>query len=277
VPGVEWHACDLLDGPQVDQLLDQVRPTHLLHFAWYATPPDYWTATENVSWAEAGLGLLRRFGATGGERAVLAGTCAEYDLSHGYCSELLTPLRPVSLYGACKHALQTVTAEAGDALGLSTAWGRIFHLYGPAEHPSRLVASVISALLAGDPAPCSHGRQVRDFLHAEDVASAFVSLLDSGVEGPVNISSGVPVTIGTVASTIGTLVGRPELIRLGARAAPPGEPPVILADVRRLQAEVGWEPRHSLESGLEATISWWRDTLSVTQRLVNPRPDAAPD
>lgn len=252
--GVRWHGCDLLDAAQADALLEAVRPTHLLHFAWYATPPDYWTSPENLAWVEAGVHLLRRFAALGGERAVLAGTCAEYDLTHGYCSEQLTPLRPGSVYGASKHALQTVTANAG----ISTAWGRIFFLYGPAEHPSRLVASVVRALLAGRPAPCSHGRQVRDFLHARDVASAFVALLDSQVVGPVNIASGVPVTIATVASTIGELIGRPDLVRLGAREAAPGEPPVVLADVRRLQEEVGWAARFSLASGLADTIDWWR-------------------
>ncbi len=186
--GVRWHRCDLLDGAQSDAVVDEVRPTHLLHFAWYATPPDYWTSPDNLAWVEASLHLLRRFAQLGGERAVLAGTCAEYDLAHGYCSEELTPLRPATLYGASKHALQVVSARAE----FSTAWGRIFFLYGPAEHPSRLVASVIRALMQDHVAPCSHGRQVRDFLHAQDVASAFVALLDSEVEGPVNIASGFP-------------------------------------------------------------------------------------
>lgn len=257
-PAVRWHAADLLDPRRTDELLDSVRPARLLHFAWYATPPDYWTSPDNVAWVEASLHLLRRFAALGGERAVLAGTCAEYDLAGGSCTEEVTPLRPATLYGACKHALQAVTNAAADQLGISAAWGRIFFLYGPSEHPTRLVASVIRAVLAGKPALCSHGRQVRDFLHAADVAAAFVHLLESAVEGPVNIASGLPVTIGTVATRIGELVGRPELVLLGARDSPEDEPPVIRADVRRLQAEVGWRPSRSLDAGLTETIEWWR-------------------
>ena len=68
----------------------------------------------------------------------------------------------------------------------------IFFLYGPHEPPGRLIPSVIQALLKGEFARCSHGRQIRDFLYVEDVAEAFVALLDSDITGPVNIASGSP-------------------------------------------------------------------------------------
>jgi nucleoside-diphosphate-sugar epimerase len=82
--------------------------------------------------------------------------------------------------------------------GRSSAWGRIFFLYGPHEHPDRLVASVIRSILAGQPARTSHGRQIRDYLYADDVADAFVAVLDrgaQGVSGPYDIGTGVGTTI----------------------------------------------------------------------------------
>ena len=81
----------------------------------------------------------------------------------------------------CKLALsQVVTRPPGD---LSTAWGRIFYLYGPGEYPSRLVPSVIGSLLHDEPARCTHGRQLRDYLHVADVASAFAAILDGKSRG----------------------------------------------------------------------------------------------
>ena len=74
-----WHRVDLLDHAQVDRLLNEVRPTHLLHFAWYAVHGKYWTSTENLRWVESSLALLRSFVDRGGRRAVIAGTCTEYD------------------------------------------------------------------------------------------------------------------------------------------------------------------------------------------------------
>ena len=254
------HVADLLDPRQVRDVLDAARPTHLLHLAWYAVPGRYASAPENLRWVQASLGLLQEFAARGGRRVVTAGTCAEYDGERGFCSEGMTPLRPVSLYGTCKHALEIMQNAWAAQTGTSAAWGRIFFLYGPHEHPSRLVASVITSLLRGEPARCSPGEQIRDFLHVADVADAFAALLDAdSVTGAVNIGSGVPVAVKEIVARIADRLGRRELVEMGARPAPPGEPPLLLADIRRLRDEVGWAPRHDLDGGLEQTIGWWKE------------------
>ncbi|HMF58148.1 MAG TPA: NAD-dependent epimerase/dehydratase family protein, partial [Pyrinomonadaceae bacterium] len=129
MPGSHRHKADLLDSAQVTSLLEQVRPTHLLHCGWYAVPGKYWTATENFRWVESSLHLLQTFAAMGGQRAVGVGTCAEYDWRYGYCSERLTPLNPATTYGACKHALQLMLDALSKQTGLSAAWGRLFFLY----------------------------------------------------------------------------------------------------------------------------------------------------
>ncbi|HLL73716.1 MAG TPA: NAD(P)-dependent oxidoreductase [Pyrinomonadaceae bacterium] len=262
-PAVTWHLVDLLDASQTAGLLARVRPTHLLHFAWYTAPGRYWTSLENFRWARASLHLLEVFAAHGGARCVVAGSCAEYDWRSGArCSEALTPLAPATPYGACKHALHVMLEALAGQTGLSGAWGRIFFLYGPHEHPGRLVASVIGSLLRGEPALCSHGRQVRDFLYVKDVASAFVSLVGSDVTGAVNIASGRPLTLERVIDKIAGKLGRRDLVRLGAVPAAADEPPELTADVGRLRDEVGWSPRYSLDEGLEETIDWWKSRLS---------------
>ncbi|MEQ1591147.1 MAG: NAD(P)-dependent oxidoreductase [Thiobacillaceae bacterium] len=256
--GVQWHEVDLFQHGAAEKLMAEAQPTHLLHMAWYAEPGRYWTAPENFQWVRASLALLQAFAAQGGKRVVMAGTCAEYDWRHGWCSEGVTPLTPATVYGICKHSLQAMLAAYSRQYGMSSAWGRIFFLYGPHEHPSRLVSSVIRSLLRGDPALCSSGKQVRDFMHVADVASAFVALLDSEVQGPVNIASGEAVAIRDVVERISEKLGHPELLRLGARPTPAEEPPLLLADVRRLNGELGWQPTISLDSGLDETIAWWR-------------------
>ncbi|MFO7904138.1 MAG: NAD(P)-dependent oxidoreductase [Pirellulaceae bacterium] len=255
---VHWHQADLLDGNQLPDLVRRVAPTHLLLLAWNATPGVYVSSLDNVDWLRSSLQLVQLFKEFSGERVVGAGTCFEYDWSYGYCRESLTPLHPSTLYGTCKHALQLALAGFGKGAGLSSAWGRIFFLYGPNEYESRLVASVISAVLRSETAPCSSGKQIRDFLHVQDVAGAFVALLDSRVTGPVNIASGQPITIGEVVETIGEQLERPDLIARGVLPDRPNEPSVLFADVSRLTSEVGYRPRHDLHSGLRDTISWWR-------------------
>jgi nucleoside-diphosphate-sugar epimerase len=263
--GAIWHRADLLDAEARRALVEQVRPTHLLHFAWYAEHGDFWTSTENVRWVEASLSLLRAFGEHGGRRAVIAGTCAEYDWSSGgRYVEASSPLEPRTLYGVSKDALRRVAEAWGAERGISCAWGRVFFVYGEREQPQRLVPAVARAVLAGQPAPCSHGRQLRDFLHTSDAAAAFVALLDSTVEGAVNIGSGQPVSIAELVQLVAAQAGRPELVCLGALPERPGEPFELSADVTRLCEEVGWSPKLTLEQGIARAVRWHRRCLEVS-------------
>jgi nucleoside-diphosphate-sugar epimerase len=258
VPDVCWHQVDLLNSLEIRRLMGEVRPTHLLHFAWFTTPGEYWTARENLDWVRASLDLLQAFAEHGGKRVVMAGTCAEYDWRYGYCSEQITPLTPATLYGTCKHSLQIVLDSFARQTGLSAAWGRIFFLYGPHEHPSRLISSVIISLLKGEPARCSHGNQIRDFLYVEDVADAFAALLESNVTGPVNVASGCPVVLKDVIYKVGEKLGRKDLIQLGVLPVSSHEPYLLVADVNRLASEVGWLPKYDLDRGLEQSVAWWK-------------------
>ena len=146
---------------------------------------------------------------------------------------------------------------------MSHAWARIFFLYGPREHPKRLVSSVIRSLLLGEPARCSHGRQIRDYLHVEDVADALVALLHSEVRGPINIGSGVPVTLRDIVSCIARKLDQAPLVQFGAVPSHPHDSPLVIADVTRLAAELKWRPRYDLDRGLDATIAWWQSELQV--------------
>ena len=260
-PGARFHACDLLSPGAAAGLLEAVRPTHLLHLAWIATPGAYWTAPENHRWVDASKELLLAFAQNGGQRAVVAGTCAEYDWSAASaCREFDTPTRPSTTYGRCKLALSHWTETFGRERRIGVAWARLFWLYGPREHPARLVPSVAKALLAGEPAPCSAGTQERDFLHTEDAADALATLTRSDVTGPVNVASGESVAVREVVARVGEACGRPDLIRFGERPTPAGEPPRVGADVTRLRAELGWRPRVGLAAGLAETVAWWRTT-----------------
>jgi nucleoside-diphosphate-sugar epimerase len=144
---------------------------------------------------------------------------------------------------------------------ISGVWGRPFFLYGPHEHPLRLVSSVIRSILLDRPADCSHGNQIRDFLYVKDVADAFVALLESNITGPVNIVSGQPISLKEIIYKIAEKMNRPDLIRLGILKTPADDPEVLVGDTTRLFEEVGWQPKYNLDQGLEETISWWRNHM----------------
>lgn len=262
------HSVDLFDPPAVAALFAEVQPSHLLHFAWVATPGLFWSSPENFRWVAASLQLLRAFHAAGGRRVVMAGSCAEYDWGCAdICREAETPLatdgaKIATVYATCKIALQKMLAAYGREEGLSTAWGRIFSPFGPHEHPARLVASVVHNLIAGKPALCSAGTQVRNFIYSSEAGSAFAALLDGTAEGVVNIGTEERGTIADLVGEIGALMARPDLLRLGARPMAGNEPAVLVPDVRRLYDDVGWRPTITKTEGLRKTISWWQSRLA---------------
>jgi nucleoside-diphosphate-sugar epimerase len=256
-----WHKTDLLNSHQTSSLISEVRPSHLLHFAWYTEHGKYWESPENIQWVQASLNLLRAFHECGGQRVLFAGTCAEYDWGHSVYSEFSTPKNPSTLYGVCKHSLQLITNSFCQSIGLSAAWGRLFFLYGPNEHPDRLVSFIIQSLLKNKPTPCTSGEQVRDFLYTKDAASAFVSVLGSAVEGPINIGSGDAISLKEIIQAIGKKVDRESLIRFGEKPSPLNDPPSLVPDIKRLKEEVNWKPSFNLDEGLNQTIQWWENKL----------------
>ncbi len=256
---VYWHQCDLLNEGASRALIAEVGPTHLLHLAWYAEHGKFWNSPLNANWVAASLELLIAFRESGGHRVTMAGTCAEYrwGQSEAYI-EGESLLIPHTFYGTSKNSLRQVGERYAKIVGLSSAWGRVFFLYGPHESSKRLVPSVITALLRNEVAETTEGMQQRDFLHSADVAGAFVALLDSEVEGAVNIGSGEAVAVREIVRELARLLDREELLRIGARPMVEGDPEVILADVTRLRAEVGWTPKWDLASGLKDIVAWWQ-------------------
>jgi nucleoside-diphosphate-sugar epimerase len=255
------HRCNLLDFEEQEKLLSEIKPTHLLHFAWYTVHREYWTSFENIKWVQASLNLFLNFAKNGGRRAVVAGTCAEYDWNYGFFSEGITPTNPKTLYGICKDSLHRILSHFCRQANISLAWGRIFFVYGPYENPQRLIPYVITSLLEDKPAFCSHGNQIRDFLYVEDAASAFVSLLESDVQGPINIASGQPISLKTIIYKIADFLGKRYLINLGAVSTSDDEVPFLVADIRRLKNEVRWEPKFTIDEGLNISIEWWKNKI----------------
>jgi nucleoside-diphosphate-sugar epimerase len=260
---VVWHKTNILDPEAACELVKKTRCSHLLHLAWYAEPGQFWDSPFNLDWVQASLHLLKAFSQSGGKRAVMAGTCAEYDWDYGLCSESQTPLNPRTLYGVCKSSLEKMARAYCDLQGVNLAWGRVFYTYGPQEHPKRFVASIINSLIRGNRTPCSHGRQIRDFLYIQDVADLFAAILDSQLRGAINIGSGKPIRIEEIITKIAQKIGREDLIGWGQIETLASEPPMILASTARLVHELKAQPKISLDVGIDRTIQWWEKNGSA--------------
>lgn len=263
IPGISWHQHNLLDVSSHSDWIAPIQPTHLLHLAWLTAPGSFWNASENLDWVDASIALFQQFRAAGGKRIVGIGSCAEYDWQSGLCDEFLTPRNPNTLYGHAKLATGEYLQAIGKSHGLSTAWARVFFLYGPYASDRRMPGVVISKLLQGDEAPCSVGQQRRDFLHVADAADAICDLTVSSVSGPVNICSGEASRICDMFNSVATHLGRRDLLRVGAISAADHEPDLIVGNNGRLRTEIHWKQRFQWDVGMADTVNWWRQHRSA--------------
>lgn len=266
VPLLHLVRGDLLACDGLQMKLERVRPEICIHLAWYTVPGKYLTARENVRLLDASVNLASRLADLGCRRFVGMGTCLEYDLSAGYLSED-SPVKPSTLYGACKLAVQMVLEQLARTTGMEVAWLRLFYLYGPWEDERRLVPFVISSLLRDEVAKVTNGQQLRDYLHVEDVARAAWAVACSNLCGPVNLGSGAPVAVRDIVTRIGAVLGRPDLLAIGAVPSSVSEPMFICADNRRLTERTSWRPEYDLDQGLRHTVDWWRRRSSAKCEL----------
>ena len=184
------------------EAIEQFHPDACLHAAWIATPGIYLDSPENERWVDWSLMFLQRLAKLGVRRITALGTCIEYRITGKPLSETSSSLHPVYPYSRAKHALHQQLRPVLESQGVSLAWARLFYPYGPGEHRDRLVSSLIRRLCAGEPVALRTPLSVKDYIHIDDVASALALTLDRGVDGPINVGSGEPVSVGAIAQHI---------------------------------------------------------------------------
>lgn len=199
----------------------------VIHLAWYAEPGKYLQSVKNIDCLSGTLCFAKGAMQAGVRRFIGIGTCAEYDLSSGLLS-VETPLKPATPYAATKAAAYMALSQCLTNQGLEFAWCRLFYLYGDGEDARRLVPYLRTMLAAGKPAELSSGDQVRDFLDVREVARMIVETALGKVQGPVNICSGIPITVRQIAERIADEYGRRDLLRFGARPDNLIDPPRVI-------------------------------------------------
>ena len=254
---VQILEADLTDADAVAAVLAITKPESCIHAAWYAVPGKYLSSLHNIDSLRTSLSLLEQLATAGCGHLVAVGTCFEYEMRREPLTEDSTT-KPFTLYAASKLAFMLVGQRRAQQLDMGLAWGRLFYLYGPYEDERRLMPQAIKALSTGAEFATTPADQVRDYLHVEDVARGLCALSRHRLSGAFNVCSGEAVTIAALMQTLGELLGRPELIRLGAFPPRDWDPPYVCGDSTRLRTEAHWSPRYDLKGGLAQTVAWWK-------------------
>jgi len=178
-----------------------------------------------------------------------------------------SPLLPNSPYAASKAAADLLVRAYHRSYGLLTLITRCGNNYGPYQFPEKFLPLFISNALDDQPLPLyGDGRQIRDWIHAEDHARAVLHVLEHGVPGEVyNVSADEEQTNQFMAEWILDMLGKSrQLIRHVEDR--PGHDRRYSLNASKIR-NLGWQPSIALEQGLSSTIDWYRRERSWWERI----------
>jgi nucleoside-diphosphate-sugar epimerase len=176
-------------------ILNKIKPTHLIHLAWYTEYNKFWNAEENISWIYKTISLIDNFCKVGGKTVIAAGSCAEY--SWDTSEKLLenSKCEPKNLYGISKNVTRQLASHICTQAGVSLAWCRIFFPYGLGDNEKKFIPSLKKVVNnTKDPFKIKQPG-LRDFLHINDIAEALLIILEKNIDGIINICSGIPYDV----------------------------------------------------------------------------------
>ncbi len=178
------------------------------------------------------------------------------------------PIVPSSPYAASKAGADHLVRAAHHTYGQDVCITRCSNNYGPYHFPEKLIPLVITNAIDGIEVPVyGDGRQVRDWIHAEDHARAVLAVIEGGRPGAV-------YNVGARAERYNIDVVRAILAHLGKDESlirhvkdRPGHDRRYAMDPRRLETQLGWRPTMSFDEGLAATVAWYREHESWWRRV----------
>lgn len=241
------------DSPKVKEALEGV--TDIVHLEWSGGVREA-TGEPLAKHERAVTASIRLL-----EEARLRGLRFLYSSTSPYRGDAPEPssegalLNERSIYAAQKRYVEAMVAAYTLNHGVPAATLRIFNAYGPGGRPGAIMNRIRQALDSGEAVQVNgDGLQVRDYVHVDDVAAAFVAALESDrLDGaPINVGTGVGTSLLDLARQMAAVAGKE--VRFEFHPAKGEEARYLIADVSRARERLGWEPRVSLAEGLRGIV-----------------------
>lgn len=201
------------------------------------------------------------------DRVVLTSTSEVYGTARFVPIDESHPLQGQSPYAASKIGADAIGLSYFAAFDLPVSVLRPFNTFGPRQSARAIIPTIISQALTRSKVKLGSLDPRRDLTYVEDTAAGFVSIAgcDAAVGKVVNIGRGEDLTIGELVQRIGSLLNKKIDIETDEQRIRPAKSEVgrLLAGTALAKELFGWQPRFSLDQGLDRTISWVRDNLSM--------------
>lgn len=244
--------CNLSDYSSLDL---EGKYDAFIHLSWEntfgASRDDAEVQTRNIQYTLDAVHLAHRCGC---KVFVGAGSQAEY----GVQTVVLTPdmpVKPESGYGIAKYAAGKLSAILCKSLGMRQNWVRILSVFGPNDGENTLISYVIRELKAGRSPKLTKCEQKWDYLYADDAGDAILAIVERGIDGRVYpLGFGKGRRLHEYIEDVHQIVNPSVEIKYGARDYYPHQPMCLVADVRNLIKDTGWDAKVSFTEGIKKII-----------------------
>ena len=259
MPRLRIHEADVLDFEGLVAAIRSARPDYVFHLGGASVVAGAAPVAKDL--VEVNLlgtvNLLDACESVDYRCLVQTGDAFEYGLKTGPLKES-DVCRPDTLHGITRLGATLYAQARARNLGRPIVTLRLFSVYGPCDHPRRLVPRVIAGALAGTPIALSRPEIARDWVYVEDIVDLYMeaSRMPARLAGGVfNAGSGRASCIADVVETVFRLTGSRGEARWGAFPVAAHDAGCWVADMRQTFDTFAWRPRISLEEGLERTIA----------------------
>jgi UDP-glucuronate 4-epimerase len=217
--------------------------------------------------AEGTLNLMECMRETGCQKFVLASTSSLYAGQKMPFTEDLAVNEPLSPYAASKKAGELMAYSYHKLYQMDVSVVRYFTVFGPAGRPDMSIFRFIKWIDEGVPIEMfGDGSQSRDFTYVDDIAQGTVAAIKSVGYEIINLGGGRnPVSLNTIIENLEALIGKKAII---------DHKPFHVADLMETWADIekaknlmGWEPKVSLDEGLEKSVSWYMENREWLTKL----------
>ncbi len=269
-PHAQLLTGELQDVDRIETILRQVQPEWVFHLAGYANtggsfrdPERAWS--ENLTATRALYDAIVRSGLKPRTLFVSTGLIyGEPDKADEPCDEYTT-LKPASPYAASKAAADLVSYQYSRSAELDIIRVRLFNQIGPRQSADFAVANFarqIAAAEAGKQPPVVATGDLsakRDITDVRDIVATFPLLLEKGVRGEAyNAARGDSYRIQDILNRLVAMSRIPIQVNVKIEPGRKADTAVTRADVRKLRAATGWQPRIPLEQSLADILDYWR-------------------
>jgi nucleoside-diphosphate-sugar epimerase len=211
--------------------------------SWYTKHTDFWESPLNREWGKMYRQLCQSFIDNGVKGFVGIGSCAEYSWSNPDKISELTTTSPVSLYGQEKLALLNwLNEKTSDLL-----WVRPFFVYGPNDHPDKLIKGAISKKASNTVLSIQESQVFVDYVFVDDVALVSAKLISINAQGVFNVGTGEAISPIEVAHIVGCDF---EVLENASGCQESPKPKFVVADNEKITQALGKIEWTSLNSGI---------------------------